>query len=257
MIKKESLLEGISLILNVVYLIIGLILFLELNEPFNFMFVFFMILIGTIIKIDKLLPKEEPKKFKLKDCIDYFKKEEKGIIKISEFIVIILIFNFILGYVGGGLLEYLNVPQEAHSQTTDKIIIPATTNEVIKLSTGQSKTIIPLWKQIKDFIISASKEELIYRIIPLNIVNFLLFNPYIIILTGIITTIWFSMIHGSIFNFLLQGLGGFLLFITFYKTGGVNKKIIKPSLIMILTHILMNLSYVGFDLILEIIMLTN
>ncbi len=138
------------------------------------------------------------------------------------------------------------------------IIIYIVYNEIFDITYGQNVVEYHSASAIElIFIITkiAFIEEIIFRTIPMIIILLLSYyypqkRDKTTIFIVIISCIIFGILHGNIYNILLQGVGGFILFSIFLR--GYYKTIGKYSMIVaviiatsqsIMFHILWNISF--------------
>jgi len=79
------------------------------------------------------------------------------------------------------------------------------------------------------FIGVAIQEELLFRVLPLGFGRFITKDPRVLLWMIVIpTSILFGFVHGSVWNILIQGVGGMILCIVYLMCGGYQGKILKP-----------------------------
>lgn len=159
--------------------------------------------------------------------LDWLKEEVKGY-GIPKFIFLciflILTFNFV----------------------TERII------NILNYKIPDSGTRIPVVSALSRYILNGPKEEVIWRLVPLGLGTTILGRSKYILIIAMISSIWFGIMHGNIFNIFIQGIGGFILCIMFLKCGGFQKKYTKAFLTTSTTHILLNIILFGIRLTKEI-----
>lgn len=97
------------------------------------------------------------------------------------------------------------------------------------------------WEYLIDLVAVVTLEELIFRIIPLIILIRYVKNKFIIILSVLVLSVAFALIHGGWEKVLLQGVGGVMYSIIFIKYSAGGTRFLQASAIVILMHIIFNL----------------
>ncbi len=118
------------------------------------------------------------------------------------------------------------------------ILYISTGNILPKQQTSASMPILEYSFPLKLFIM-AYIEEFIFRL-PLGVFCFFVHSKKIILAIACVISIFFGILHGGAIHILCQGVFGIILSIVFLKTGGINKKIIKPLFFSTVTHFLYN-----------------
>ena len=83
-------------------------------------------------------------------------------------------------------------------------------------------------------------EELLFRIIPLIVLIRYVNNRFIIIVSVLVLSASFALIHGGWEKIFLQGVGGVVYSILFIKYSAGGTKFLQASLVVILVHIIFN-----------------
>jgi membrane protease YdiL (CAAX protease family) len=88
---------------------------------------------------------------------------------------------------------------------------------------------------------AAVAEELIFRLAPLAVVLYFFGRrPGLLLLTSLVVSAVFGIVHGNYVNIFIQGMSGFLLSLLFLKCGGFNGNVFKGCATSSLGHFLFN-----------------